>query len=283
MNSIQDFSNFTLNYYRNPDHHRLLDALEYGARTLSVNNAFDETTLGTSLYFFALLARKDSTLVGHYQTVRSRLEEERARRFIDKILWLSDNDHNTPPPEILPPHVPLEFDVLDRSARTASDLDYLWTEFSATGNADAVRRVLEVLAWPDRIRLRLEHWLCEPTGSIVTRFRRRWIARRIQRATGIECDVDRGVIITKGDLDCWCLIGPNAEREVAARFPVVRAALPFTLHEQEVAFIGVKGAACWSAMSLRPYHPTVDTVWREVMGELPNKPLQRPALPVAES
>ncbi len=50
-------------------------------------------------------------------------------------------------------------DPLLGTVTTGMDLDRLWVEFWVSGNDKAIRRIVQVLEWPDQIRDELERWL----------------------------------------------------------------------------------------------------------------------------
>ena len=52
-----------------------------------------------------------------------------------------------------------DLDPLKELVRNCADLDYLWAEFFLTGNTEAIKKIIEVLKWPDRIRSRVNTWL----------------------------------------------------------------------------------------------------------------------------
>ena len=108
---------------------------------------------------------------------------------------------------------------------SGSQLDLLWVEFFVSGNEAAVRRIIQVLEWPDRIREELERWLLSGRTS-----RRRifsnpdLVAQKIEDALGITVDLssreNRGprLFLHRGGLDL--------SRE---RFKLAKKILPFHL------------------------------------------------------
>ena len=273
MRTAEDVAGFTLNYYRSTERHRLGEALRcassiYGGRVSAPEPGQDLIHGSLTLYFFARVAQLDSNAAAAYQQLLSESGPEQiplgARRYVEAALWLASAERRGSPPETLPAHFPVGLDILSRPATSLADLDYLWTEFCATGSPEPVRKVVDVLRWPDTIRAKLSSWLATPAAGRWDRWRRRRMVRRLEQATGILCDADTGSIQTPGDLDCLSVGGRSGERD-RAEFPVVRAALPFPLAEEDVAYIITKGAARWSFLSLVASHPVVRQVWEAEM------------------
>ena len=135
--------------------------------------------------------------------------------------------------------------------RNPTDLDYLWCEFFLTGNVEAIRKIIEVLKWPDRIRSRLNRWLQDPTHGALSVWRKKRIAKQLAHATGIVCDVHAKSLETDDDLDCLCFAGRDIRPRNAEEFGKLRAALPIELSDDDANYIATKGAAKWS-LFLRP-------------------------------
>src|SRR5207244_1908003 len=96
---------------------------------------------------------------------------------------------------------------LSRPLSSPADMDLHWCEFLATGNTEAVLRVIDVLSRPDRIRTHLEDWLRSgPVNGLgyLDRIHRKWIIRRLRKGASISCDLERGEVVTAQDLDCYC-------------------------------------------------------------------------------
>ena len=133
-----------------------------------------------------------------------------------------------------------------RGISSGSQLDLLWVEFFVSGNEAAVRRIIQVLEWPDRIREELERWLLSGRTSRRRIFQQRpdLVAQKIEDALGITVDLSSREIRTVEDLDCFCTVeGLDLSRE---RFKLAKKILPFHLsHEQKVE-IGIKASAKWS-------------------------------------
>lgn len=270
MRTREDVADFTLNYYRSTERRRLGEALRcaaalYGGRVATPAAGQDPMEGGLSLYFFARVARLDSRAAAEYEQLLGEFPRGQghrgALRFVATALWLAGRDRRGAPPEPLPGHFPIDLDVLGRPATSPADLDYLLTEFCATGSRESVQRVIDVLRRPDAIRGKLSTWLAAPAPGLLSRWQRRRRLRRLERAAGVRCDADNGTISTPGDLDCLCVSGPYAQRDQFQRFPMIRAALPFSLDEADVASISLKGVARWSLLSLVASHPVVREVW----------------------
>ncbi|MBK5291484.1 MAG: ankyrin repeat domain-containing protein [Acidobacteriia bacterium] len=133
-------------------------------------------------------------------------------------------------------------------------MDMHWFEFMATGNTDAVLPIIEVLSRPDRIRRHLEDWLkfsSERKLPFWGRARIKVIIRSLRKGAGILCDLERGVVITQQDLDCYCTNATDPGRLFA-----ISKLLPFSLSGDE-CHLTLKAAGKWSLTSNATKHAIV--------------------------
>ena len=139
---------------------------------------------------------------------------------------------------------PNSLEVLTKPVRYPSDLDYLWMEFFLTGNEAALRKIIEVLAWPDRASARLRNAFTD-MGSAIFSFRRRFVAARLRRLLGIDVDRVTGEVHPDIDLDVYCALQPNYQWRSSAEFAKIRAALPFQHSQDEFVQMATRFSASW--------------------------------------
>jgi hypothetical protein len=144
----------------------------------------------------------------------------------------------------------------DRLLRTPIDspmvLDQLWAEFTGSGNAAAVRRIVSVLDWEDLVRRRLQRWLSETRPEV-------WMSAPYKgyRELLIRCqfpiNFERRLIDASVDLDLHVAI---SARNGTLKF----AELPIPLSTQELLRLAMKSAAVWSLLSMADQHDVVAKV-----------------------
>ena len=147
---------------------------------------------------------------------------------------------------------------LRQEIRGSDDLDLLWTEFTMTGDTQAVRRIIQVLEWRDSLRENLETMNLQPRFYLLgldTLLKRRRL-ERLRGLAGIEFDYERKRIETVEDLDCLSALW---ELQVSGqRFQEITEALPFALSQEEVEnHILLKAVAKWSLASNAKQHVLV--------------------------
>ena len=186
------------------------------------------------------------------------------RLFISTILALLGQGDAVNLSEQLGPSFPIGLDGLSRPIRTGWDLDYLWVEFFLHGREEAVRRIIEVIAWPDRIRSRLEKWLKTPVSGLGERWKRRQSAKQLRKRFGIVCNLETGRIDTLGDLDARCAV--DAEGQLRQGY--LTDTLPIAISDDDALYITTKGVARWSLASMVKTDPTVAQIYKRALPEL---------------
>lgn len=220
-------------------------------------------------YFFVRIARGNPSLVRRYEGAFRETPEGRA--VILKILRESGDEH-TPTflrscladEKFAPFHQEVEgvlrdwspgtMQPLARPLASLADMDLHWCEFLATGNAEAVLRIIDVLARPDRIRSHLEEWLRSRSDRGLLfwdRARTRMIIRKLRKGAGIVCDLERGEVVTGHDLDCYCTMAMDPSRLLS-----ISKLFPFSLAGDE-HHLTLKAAAKWSLASNATKHAIV--------------------------
>lgn len=213
----------------------------------SIHQKFDHFTQGLFLFFFSRLAQLNPGVDKGYRDLAQATANEPERAFICAAAQLAAGDVEALP--FTPDETfPYRLEVLAKPVRHPGDLDYLWMEFFLTGNEAALRKIIEVLAWPDRTSARLRSAFTNPGKGILS-FRRRFVAARLQRLLGIDIDRTTGEVRPDVDLDLHCALQPNYQVRTPAEFAKIRAALPFQFSQAEVVQIGTKFSACWSLAS----------------------------------
>ena len=125
---------------------------------------------------------------------------------------------------------------------TPDDLDRVWAEFHASGEPEAVRRVIDVLERPDTVRARLDAELRSPPRGWIRRWRRRRALAKLE-TRGVYLEPDGRAVASPQDLDCHCSTnGFDPSRET---WDAYRKLLPFLDDEPSMAVL-VKAVARWS-------------------------------------
>jgi serine/threonine protein kinase len=261
----KEFEQLTTFFYQSSEPGKIPAALEFFVNSEFLADYGRTTTGGGShraelfKYFFAKVAALHPSVLCGYEALCTRPDISlTARRFIQGLLT-----------RIAEPRSPSS-SALERPIQSGSDLDFLWYEFIVTGNKDAVRRIISVLDWPDRIRDKLRSWLGR--WNLLSLFsHREHKVNQLRDIVGIVCDWHRHEIWTDEDLDCLSLM-EGMQLSGPERWKAVREALPFPLSQADFAHIGAKACAKWSLTSNTLRHEVVFQVCRE---ELENRRVQR--------
>ncbi len=265
INSVEELDDFMMYYYqrrrwskrarsaKSVKRDQLAEALEDAANP---RNFPDMHAQNLALYFFARVARLEPSVIPQYEASLEKVSHGE-RSFILNVLRLATDDRKQELARSLEGSFPREFDVLQRPIAGPADLDYLWVEFFVTGSKDPVRKLTEVLAWPDRVRHKLDRWLQKPAFGFFSRWRKKRVLEQLRRVAEIACDATTNTIKTIDDLDCMCLLGPETQVRHSKEFAKIKAALPFDLSQDDVNYLATKGAAKWSLSSNACMHPKV--------------------------
>lgn len=265
INSVEELNDFMMYYYqrrrwskrarsaKSTKRDQLAEALEYAA---TPRNFPDMDAQNLALYFFARVARLEPSVIPQYEASLEKVSHGE-RSFILNVLRLATDDRKQELARSLEGSFPGEFDVLQRPIAGPADLDYLWVEFFVTGSKDPVRKLIEVLAWPDRVRHKLDRWLQKPAFGFFSRWRKKRVLEQLRRVAEIACDATTNTIKTIDDLDCMCVLGPETQFPSSKEFAKIKAALPFDLSQDDMNYVAMKAAARWSLSSNACMHPKV--------------------------
>jgi hypothetical protein len=152
--------------------------------------------------------------------------------------------------------LPSGVDACTMPVEKASDLDMLWAEFMATGEAKAVERVIEVLGRPDVTRRHFEEYL----GSGAVKGDDGLVAA-IRNNLWVLADTKMGKILSSKDLDISLSVfalRPEHPREAVA---FIRESLGMSNGDMYKA--ALKGSVAWSLMSNAAEHPRVLAICTE--------------------
>ncbi len=218
-------------------------------------------------YFFGRVAQGHENIVRHYEALMPVVEAQ-YRGFLLAVLrlcgdkstrsallgWLDQSE--------FPEHDAVITDVLGGMGmtgdspvidivRTPKDLDLLWVEFSLTGEARPIEKILDVLDQPDRVRDRVMEWLARDRSE-------EEVARVVGllEAIGISYDRSTNRVVTSGDLD---VLSASHLQRTSMQSPQARPfmALSQLIHlgRADIVHIAIKGAAAWSLWSNAQTHP----------------------------
>jgi hypothetical protein len=270
--SEAEFAEFTAHYYTSGSPEKAGRMLEYFISEKLETT--DEVTRPLVAYVFSRIARTNPSVLRNYEALFDKTSAG-GRSFILRILEL-DGDAKTQEflsarlqdkkfaresaaiGRLLETGFPVEFDVFKRDVRQGTDLDYLWAEFTVTGNTQAVLHIIDVLERPDRVREKLQSWM--ERRSLLdklpwSQYQRRRTQKQLLDIVGIVLKPAQQKIETPEDLDTLCLLQElESSKE---RFQKVRAALPFALLDEDLVYIATKAAAKWSLGSNAKQHPLV--------------------------
>lgn len=121
------------------------------------------------------------------------------------------------------------------------DLDALWEVFLKSGDVSPVRTIATVLERPDRTKEALEAWHAKPPRFWSAKKKAR-IAARLE---SVGLDPARTVDL---DLVLWHLMTGGFQAPVE---------LPYTMTDDYVLHLMMKGSACWSLQSNANQHAAV--------------------------
>ena len=230
VRNFEEFMNF---YFQSPSPERTAEAMQFYLAEVLLN--YPDTVMPAA-YLFGRLAQNNPELCSVYEEL-CNYDVEEEKLFVENIL---SGLNETPQKPI---------NALERVVRKPSDNDLLWAEFSLTGDADSVIRLIDTLERSDKIRGKLNQWLELPenlVGRIFGMYRRRFA--QFRNVIGIVCDDARQNILSNDDLDCLFLLhrGQMADQE---RFNNVSKAVPFLVETEEFIYMAVKATAKWSLTS----------------------------------
>lgn len=251
----------------------------------------DENASRTALYFFSRIAEIHPTILRQYESV-ARESSSEGKTFILRILehvgdegtrrflslargdsaFAAQRDQIA---RLIEATTPTKLDILHTDVRDVVDIDLLWTEFSVSASKVAVRRVIQVLEWPDRIRTRLEEWLRTKPQSGFLLFKpdpkkRKQIVDSVAKVAGIVCDLDRAEIANREDLDCICFLDQCQKRPLE-EIEKIRKVLPFSLTTEDLRHIAVRTTAAATLFEYACQHDVVRETCEEDLSMVSNR------------
>ena len=237
----------------------------------------DADAARSAVYFFSRLAELHPVVLRQYEAVARDTSSE-GKAFVLKIfehvadegtrrfLTLARGDHafaaqRDQIARLLEATTQTKVDILHSDIRDVGDLDLLWTEFSVSASKVAVRRIIQVLEWPDRIRTRLEEWLrAKPTSGFFLfkpdPSRRKQIVDSLAKVAGIVCDLDRAEIANREDLDFLCFLD-QLQKRGPDHLEKIRRTLPFSLTVEDLRHITIRSVAASSLLEYARQHDLV--------------------------
>ncbi len=253
-------------YYRSP----VEPDVESALRRFLTRDCYScpEGSIPLAIYFFARIAKDRPSLVRVYERQLGSVSGLGAEALLELLRQagdaetrdilescLDDSDYAGIRESIectLQSQIPEFRNALLAPVRTCLDLDLLWAEFLATGNAEAVRKIIGVLDRQDLVRGRLREWLNSASSQGIAKVK----LDKLQ-ALGLRFDVKSREIQTTGDLDCWIVLDGVGRDTQSERAKAIRSLLPFELFSDELEHIAIKSAAKWSLASNAARHPLV--------------------------
>lgn len=161
-----DFEQFFTYYYVHPSPNSLSVVLgDFLKSDVWSEKNFDEYTEYLTAYFFARASKSEPGILENYKNL-FEFGTHKQRLFMLKILRFCGNqdvknffiskvdagrfaNESEQIKDALEEGIPIDFDPLARSIEKASDLDFLWIEFTATGNEEAVIKIINALVCDD--------------------------------------------------------------------------------------------------------------------------------------
>jgi heat shock protein HtpX len=213
----REYEEFVTGYYRHPTPSRAGEAIGYVA---TASWLADSTARRPAVYFFRRLVDLHPEVILQYRAMRAAVRDA-GNGFVDEVLRS-------------PAQSPLASPI-----RTPADIGLHWAEFWATGESEAVRRIIALLERPDRVRARLDAWIVRPSSRWGVVFRRRAL-ERLGRF-GIRCDSARGRVLMDEDLDCFVIL--NGLHPAEERLKLAEQSLPVPLSPDDRQSAWLKATA----------------------------------------
>jgi len=233
----REYEEFVTGYYRHPAPSRAGEAIGYVA---TASWLADSTARRPAVYFFRRLIDLHPEVILQYRAMRAAVRDA-GNGFVDELLRG-------------PAQSPLASPI-----RTPADIGLHWAEFWATGESEAVRRIIALLERPDRVRAQLDAWIVRPSSRWAVGARRRALQRLLR--FGIRCDPEgRRVLMEDEDLDCLVILnGLHPEEE---RLKLAERALPVTLSPDDRQSAWLKATAVATLAGNASGHPSVLAICR---------------------
>ena len=244
-NRFIEFVNF---YYQHKDFKFAADAaLSFGNSNLANNPSYSYPRV----YFFARLAQLHPGLFVEYQFLLDELS-------VVPTLFLTELLEQSRPPG--------PANIISRITKSGRDNDCLWAEFSLTGDAAPVKRLIDQLERPDVIRSQLGRlFRCEAIFQvpIIVHWFNDRTRRRLTKFAGLSFN-SSGEIATEGDLDFHFMIGSGYGRNLSECEPATKH-LPWSIRNLDMSGSWTKVSARWSLACQAANHPKVLEICNEEM------------------
>lgn len=123
--SSQEMTNRIFHFYQNPDNAFIIDTLRFSMTNPNdiLNNPSQWHPL---VHFYSTVARGNDDLIRKLKILESEIREP-YKKEISRIIYFADNLKPVP------------------AVRDYFDLDFLWSEFYATGQSEPVEKIIDVL------------------------------------------------------------------------------------------------------------------------------------------
>ncbi len=175
------------------------------------------------VYLFTRIATEDSAVQKAFQ--EHATDNAKYKTFVDALLEMLRRSNPS--------------SVLEEPIQTPDILDYLWSEFAATGNPVVIERMIGVLDWDDVVRNCLQEWLAglSPEDLASAQYQ-----EDRKRLVDLGFPVEGMEVQGKLDLDLYTAF---LIRDGELKFSL----FPFEVPYESALRLGIKSAALWSLRS----------------------------------
>lgn len=218
-------------------------------------------------YYFGRIAQLEPALIKKYENLFEEASYE-GRILLLKIFQLCGNDQvreflavkledkdyakeKTDISRVLRTGIPIEFNPLANEIKGPADLDFLWADFMLSGNEKAVEKIISVLDWPDRARLKLDNYLKNSVPSV----EKKEIIQILDNEFYVKCDILDSLIITQDDLDIAIALNLQKQKIKSQSFQRLNSVLG--LSNEDIFYLATKGSSYWSLNSNATQHKKV--------------------------
>lgn len=265
----KEFGEILTSYYLKPVPGKIPAIMEkfISSEFFISNQAKQNNSEYITAYSLGRIAQLEPSLIKKYEHLFEKTSHE-GRIFILKVFQICGNEEvktflsdklkdskfakeEDAISAVLKEKMPLELNLLTKEAKNASDLDFLWVEFLVSGDERAVRKIIDVLDWPDKTRQKLDKYL---TSSIAASDKEN-LTGILLKEYGIKCNLPSNQVETKEDLDI--IIATNLQKKQAKSesFQEVKKALNLT--SDDILYMATKGSANWALNSNAQQHKKV--------------------------
>ena len=138
-------------------------------------------------------------------------------------------------------------DLSKRDIEKSSELDYYWSEFFITGNIEPVRKILNVMQWPDRTRIKLADFL---KGAASEKEKEKISAT----LKPFDIQIEGNEILSQQDLDISISEGIML-KNLGQIFQEIKKQIPYT--DEDITYFATKGVASWAMNSNAGQHEKI--------------------------